>query len=294
VAATALVDGRILFQNYEDYAQLYDPAAGTFTSTGGLWGFDGPPQSTLLLDGRVLFTGGNDIGGSDNSVELYDPATGTFANTRMSTARDGHTSTLLSDGTVLVAAGSPIASAQYHPTATAEIYDPTIGGFYGTANMTTARSDHTATLLNSGQVLLTGGTALGSLSFIIAISSAELYTPAVSISAPVLFSLSGDGQGPGAIWHADTGQIASSGTPAVAGDALAMYTTNLVAGSLIPPQVIVGGRLADVLYFGDAPGYPAYSQVNFLMPNLVAPGPAVSARLSYLGRSSNEVTIGVD
>lgn len=44
---------------------------------------------------------------------------------------------------------------------------------------------------------------------------------------------------------------------------------------------------------GAAPGYPGYCQVNFLGASGIAPGPAVSVRLTYLGRSSNEVTLGV-
>jgi uncharacterized protein (TIGR03437 family) len=109
----------------------------------------------------------------------------------------------------------------------------------------------------------------------------------------VLFSLSGDGRGQGAIWHAATGQIASSQNPAVAGGVLAMYTTGLFEGGVIPPQVAIGGQLAEVFYFGDAPGYPGYFQVNFRLPNGVAPGSAVSVRLTYIGRPSNAVTIGV-
>jgi uncharacterized protein (TIGR03437 family) len=72
-----------------------------------------------------------------------------------------------------------------------------------------------------------------------------------------------------------------------------MYTTTLPDGGRIPPQVSIGGRLAGILYFGSAPGYPGYSQVNFRMPGGVAPSPAVPVRLTYIGRSSNEVTIGV-
>jgi uncharacterized protein (TIGR03437 family) len=138
--------------------------------------------------------------------------------------------------------------------------------------------------------IATPGNANGSGS---TIAIAELYTPAVLVPAPALFSVSGDGQGQGAIWHAQTGQIASADSPAVARETLSMYTTNLADGGVIPPQVSIGGSIAEVLYFGVATGYPGYNQVNFVVPSGVTPGSAVSVRLIYLGRSSNAVTIGV-
>ena len=72
-----------------------------------------------------------------------------------------------------------------------------------------------------------------------------------------------------------------------------MYTTSLLNGGLVRPQVAVGGRVAEVVYFGDAPGYPGYYQVNFRVPGGVSPGPAVAVRLTYLGRPSHAITIAV-
>jgi hypothetical protein len=297
-----LADGKVLLAPYDSGSgcEIYDPATGTFNLTGTLGYFLGVPHRTLLQNGAALFTGGSDGLGNVNRAKLYDPAAGVFASSgSMSTPREFHSTTLLPDGTVLVAGGAGQSGCTQPPLAGAEIYDPATSGFSTTGSLASARIAHTATLLNNGQVLITGGMAFTSGcqskvgSSINGMSSAELYTPAVLVPAPALFSTSGDGKGQGAIWHAQTGQIASADNPAAAGEALSMYTTSLSNGSVITPQVIVGGRLAQVLYLGAAPGYPGYYQVNFRLPNGVASGPAVVLRLTYLGRSSNEVTIGL-
>ena len=159
--------------------------------------------------------------------------------------------------------------------------------------MPTARELHTATLLNDGRVLIAGGDDERYWIPETILSSAELYTPAVLVPAPALLSLSGNGKGQGAIWHSATGQIASPQNPAAAGEVLSMFTTSLMEGGVVPPQVAIGGKLAEILFFGDAPEYPGYFQVNFRVPTGLASGSAVAVRLTYLGRPSNAVTIGV-
>lgn len=87
-------------------------------------------------------------------------ADGSFIATgSLSQQRRQHTATLLPDGRVLICGGiydSPSA-APTAATASAEIYDPSTGTWSLTAPLQTGRWDHTATLLQNGTVLVTGG-----------------------------------------------------------------------------------------------------------------------------------------
>ena len=300
-----LADGRVLF-SATNPAQLYDPATASFSWTGdqpydAFGVIDYHDAATTLMSGKVLLAGGEDaLGSRESSADLYDPSTSAFSATgNLLSPRFGHSLTLLPDGKALAAGGETVICnggfCYFAGTAaTAELYDPASGAFSATGNMTAARESHTATLLNDGRVLLAGGVAYGGINvFYGSTASAELYTPTVQVPAPRLFSMSGDGNGQGAVWHATTGQLASPSAPAIAGEALSMYTTNLTEGGVISPEVFIGGKSAQILYFGDAPGFPGFNQVNVLVPDGIVPGSAIPVRLIYLGRASNEVPISV-
>jgi Kelch motif len=111
----------------------------------------------LLDDGRVLVVGGfnSDAGGELQTAQIYNPATNTWRYTRhLHNQRFAHTTTLLSDGRVLVAGGSYGA---FIPLRTAEIYDPRTGEWTVTGRMIEHRAFHAAVLLNDGRVLVSGG-----------------------------------------------------------------------------------------------------------------------------------------
>jgi hypothetical protein len=162
-------------------AELYNPATGTFTVTGSLHTARDYHTATLLSNGMVLVAGGN--GGNSTtlaSAELYNPATGTFTVTgSLKTSRELHTATLLANGQVLIASGIMGNGGNGGTYLTsAELYNPSTGTFSLTGSLKTSRTWFTATLLTTGNVLVTGG--YGSSGYV---SSAELYSPSAGTFA---------------------------------------------------------------------------------------------------------------
>jgi WD40 repeat protein len=149
-----------------------DPALrGTWTFTGSMHDARQEHTATLLLDGRVLVVGGNNLQGSLHSAELYDPNTGQWSLTgSLHEGRVSHTATLLPDGRVLVTGGLDTDFPQ-RVLKSAELYEPVTGEYSQTGDMGAVREGHTATLLPDGKVLVVGGG--GNVLY----HQAELYDP---------------------------------------------------------------------------------------------------------------------
>jgi phosphatidylserine/phosphatidylglycerophosphate/cardiolipin synthase-like enzyme len=242
---TLLVDGRVLIVGGYGSATLdapladavvYDPTTDTFVRTSPLAEARGLHTATLLLDGRVLITGGGpaswSVGGAYlATAEIYDPSTRTFSPTgSMSTPREDHTATLLRDGRVLIIGGNDFGS---HTTASAELYDPKTGTFTPTGSMETARGFHTATLLADGRVLVTGGDAAAWDDSGPFLASAEVYDPKTGTFTTTGHLATGRAHH-AATLLADGRVLITGGTPGQAGGN-GSGTTSLTAAELYDP-----------------------------------------------------------
>jgi Kelch motif/Galactose oxidase, central domain len=140
-------------------AFIYDPAAHEFSATGAMAERRCGASATLLNDGRVLVAGGTgETPVSLASAEIYDPRTGKFtAAGKMRYGREQHSATLLRDGTVLIAGGFEAQADGAKSLADAELFDPGSGHFKTAGKMSSVRGAHAATLLDNGDVLITGG-----------------------------------------------------------------------------------------------------------------------------------------
>ena len=159
-------------------AEIYNPANGTWTSTGSMVKSRAEFVAALLPNGKVLVAGGctaynaNGCTAGTAAAEIYNPTTGKWNSTgAMRAARMSTTATLLPNGNVLIAGGQTAAN---DALGSSELYSPAKGSFTLTGKLITPRSGHTATLLANGKVLMAGGENVNGVS----IAKAELYDPA--------------------------------------------------------------------------------------------------------------------
>jgi hypothetical protein len=161
-------------------SELYDPVLGSWNPTGSLSTARDLHTAVLLPNGKVLVAAGaaDNVTGATSSAELYDPATGDWnpdEGGALATERGRHTATLLTNGKVLVVGGVRYNPSTGSPTyfASSELYDPTTRRWSATGALPIPRAEHTATLLPSGKVLVTGGRNSSGV-----LASSELYDPA--------------------------------------------------------------------------------------------------------------------
>jgi hypothetical protein len=185
--ATLLLDGRLLVVGGRDsgpwqpndiwnIAEVYDPAAGAWTTTAPMLTARFRHAAAPLPDGRVLVAGG--LGASIEplaSTEIYDSALDAWspAAPMGSAAGVWTTVTPLLDGRVLAVYGDY-----------AEIYDAPTNTWSPAMAPLQARWAFAATRLLDGRVLLTGGHPDPELTQAPALASAEIYDPEAGTFAP--------------------------------------------------------------------------------------------------------------
>ncbi|CAF4785166.1 unnamed protein product, partial [Rotaria sp. Silwood2] len=173
--ASVLANGKVLvisgygsddysYWGYLNSTELYDPTTGIWTRTGNINVGRQYHTASVLTNGKVLVAGGYFSDGYSywkpvNSSELYDPMTGIWTKTgNMTDGRYYHTASVLANGKVLVAGGYGYSgSNSFGILNSSELYDPSTGIWTMTSSMNTARSEHTASVLTNGKILVTGG-----------------------------------------------------------------------------------------------------------------------------------------
>ncbi|MDP2729578.1 MAG: glycosyltransferase, partial [Dehalococcoidales bacterium] len=191
--ATLLSNGQVLVagpgigivETGRTIAEIYDPATGIWSTTGGMLYNRTSNTTTLLPNGKVIVVGTAGTNGGQSIAEIYDPQTNTWVVTSPATyARDEHTATLLSNGKVLVAG---VRDFNNGGQSIAELYDPATQTWLTTGPMSVeADSFPAAVILNNGKVMVWGQYNGGN-----GYSIAELFDPVTqswSTTAPSTYA----------------------------------------------------------------------------------------------------------
>ena len=202
-----VVVGEIEESRLEGSILMFDPAADIWTSpfTFELGHQDEPWHAMSLGDDIILFF--------EDRLEIFDPYGGTWKVSHAPRGVAPHsTVTVLPDGRLLIAGGHKGSSFQYGeqpdgsffagytygewPRSTTDIYDISTNVWASGPDLASMRSNHSATLLADGSVLLFGGitiwnqegasgTATESMEFILAPTLTMVDTP-TDLDAPTI------------------------------------------------------------------------------------------------------------
>jgi len=284
-SATLLPNGQVLIAGGETIsgnvssdaasAELFNPATGQFSLTGGMSVGREFASSALLNNGSVLIAGGSQVlTGTLREAEIYDLSTGVFSSTgAMGTPRFLLSSVTLSDGTVLVIGGDDGSS----DLASVEIFNPTTGQFSPTWLMPSPHDYAAATLLPDGSVLVSGGMNQGQLS-----GAAATYPPPslTAGSASSIFTV----DNPVPI----IAGLSTNTSPA--GQQVIVNGTNFVSGS----DVLVNGIAVASFGTPSAPNqvwyYPDVAGIYSVSVNNPTPGGGISNSVALQVNVSVQIT----
>jgi hypothetical protein len=177
-AAVLLSNGWILITGGMDSggvpqatAELYNPAAGTFSAAPSMNVPRAHHAAIVLTTGDVLVTGGSTTGGGySDTAEIYrvNSQQWTLLEASLGTGLEGHAMANLSDGNVLIAGGQSTAG-----TVTSlllfNLSNQTISPI---GNLITARTGAAAAATPDGRVLIVGGTDINNA----VLASTEIFT----------------------------------------------------------------------------------------------------------------------
>ena len=146
------------------YQWQASPDGTTWTDVSGATGATLTQSAAAITDNgkRFRVVVSNSVGSATSSAAtlIVTAAPSTFATltATLKTGRANHAATLLASGQVLITGGFSSAVFPSPALNTAELYDPSTNAFTTLAGtMRSGRTNHTATRLPDGRVLLTGG-----------------------------------------------------------------------------------------------------------------------------------------
>lgn len=165
-----LVVGGITYNERLSSAEIYDVKNNKFIKLENMNSIRVSPQLIKLENGKILIIAGyanSDIGnknctdrtcGWQREIEAFDPEKKRFEEFILNNISEPTSkATLLKNGTILFSAGSKSVHWYVVTTKTSTILYPEKNEIIKGPELNQKRADHTATLLNDGSVLISGG-----------------------------------------------------------------------------------------------------------------------------------------
>ena len=156
-------------------AERFDVASSMWLSAGTLALPRANLMSATLESGSVLLAGGCDATGCTTDAERWDLAGNVWTGVSpLPAARGFASATTIADGRVLITGGCADTACKT-VLDDAVLYDPKADSWTPAGTMAAARAGHAVTLLQSGDVLVTGGCSDAACSTVQ--TSAEIWSP---------------------------------------------------------------------------------------------------------------------